>query len=95
MGKEEEFLRGQQIHLPIEEISQVADARHRGMGLTKNLGFGETEAGKVAIVITEAAQNLVKHAAGGELFMRPLEAGGIEIIALDRGPGIGDMRRSL
>jgi anti-sigma regulatory factor (Ser/Thr protein kinase) len=95
MAKEKEFLTGQQIHLPIQESSQVADARQKGVTLAKNLGFQETETGKVAIVITEATQNLVKHAKGGELFVRPLLAGGIEVIALDRGPGISNMTRFL
>ena len=81
MAKKEEFLSGQQIHLHIRESSQVADARQRGVALAQNLGFNETEAGKVAIVITEATRNLVKHATGGEFFVRPLEERGIEMEA--------------
>src|SRR5262249_8438817 len=60
--------------------------------------FGETEAGKVALVVTEAAGNLVKHARDGEILLRPLARDGVvglEILAIDCGPGIADYRRCL
>jgi anti-sigma regulatory factor (Ser/Thr protein kinase) len=59
--------------------------------LAQRLGFGESECGKVALVVTEAATNLIKHAGGGELLLRPLERGGVqglEVLALDKGPGM-------
>lgn len=62
--------------------------------LARSLGFNETEIGKVAIVVTEAAKNLVKHAAHGELLLRSLECEsvtGIEILALDKGPGMANV----
>ncbi len=61
-------------------------------------GFSEERAGKAALIATELATNLAKHAAGGELLIRPVRdhAGigvpdGIEIVALDRGPGMPDV----
>jgi len=84
--------------LPVTEASQAADARRTAVALARELGFDETEAGKVALVVTEAGSNLVKHGRGGELIVRPLDdphAGGIEILALDRGPGMADVERSL
>lgn len=55
--------------------------------------------GRVALVVTEAATNLVKHTTqGGELLVRSLEVGrigGIEILALDKGPGIGSVGEAL
>src|SRR5205807_9230792 len=53
--------------------------------------------GKVALVVTEAAKNLLKHAGGGQVILRPLERGGvagIEMLALDKGPGIANLTRS-
>jgi hypothetical protein len=50
------------------------------------------------LVATEAATNLVKHATGGEIVLRSLaaaEGGGVEVLALDRGPGIADIGRCL
>jgi anti-sigma regulatory factor (Ser/Thr protein kinase) len=80
----------------VTEASQVGEARRAAAALTARLGFGETEAGKVAIVVTEAAGNLVKHARGGEILLRSLErdgVAGLEILALDRGPGMTDVGR--
>jgi anti-sigma regulatory factor (Ser/Thr protein kinase) len=87
--------------VPVAESSQVGEAR-RLIGTTaRRLGFDETAAGKVAIVATEMAGNLVKHAGGGEIVVRPLQGTtreavkGLEILALDRGPGIADVSKSL
>ncbi|MEX3910152.1 hypothetical protein AB4Y33_43430, partial [Paraburkholderia sp. BR14319] len=42
---------------------------------------------RLAIVLTEAATNILKHAGHGELLVRALE-GAVELIALDSGPGM-------
>jgi anti-sigma regulatory factor (Ser/Thr protein kinase) len=77
--------------LPVTEASQVGDARRRAATLAGNLSFGETEQGKLALLVTELGNNLVRHAKQGELLLRPLmapDAAGIEVLALDRGPGM-------
>ncbi|MEW5802813.1 MAG: ATP-binding SpoIIE family protein phosphatase [bacterium] len=87
-----------QIALPVSEASQAAEARRMAVNMAVNLGFDEAGAGKVAIVAAEAARNLVKYASGGELLLRSLESGGInglEIMALDRGPGMENVSRCL
>jgi hypothetical protein len=45
-------------------------------------------------VLTEAATNILKHAGHGELLVRPLH-GAVELIALDRGPGMADVGAAL
>jgi anti-sigma regulatory factor (Ser/Thr protein kinase) len=87
-----------QLRFEVSEASQVAEARRAAGALTRQLGLTEVEVGQVAIAITEAATNLVKHAQQGELLVRAFddEAGtGLELIALDRGPGIADLPQSL
>jgi anti-sigma regulatory factor (Ser/Thr protein kinase) len=79
--------------LRIAESSQIGAARRLAAALAGRLGFSETERGKVAIVVTEAASNLVEHAREGELLLRALEQdgiAGIEIMTLDRGPGMAN-----
>ena len=87
------------LHLPVQEGSQVGDARRQVARWTEMLGFDATCSGKVAIIVTEAAGNLAKHTtSGGELLVRALARGdvpGIEVLSLDRGPGIGDVSRAL
>jgi anti-sigma regulatory factor (Ser/Thr protein kinase) len=60
------------------------------------LGFDETRVARVGIVVTEAAGNILKHARHGQLVLCPIVSeavGGIEIIALDRGPGMANVSR--
>lgn len=75
----------------IDDASQVAAARRTGCELAKTLGFDEIATGRVALVITEAATNIVKHAIRGQILLRGLvdgDAHGLEVIALDAGPGM-------
>jgi anti-sigma regulatory factor (Ser/Thr protein kinase) len=54
-------------------------------------GFDETATGRVAVVVTEAATNLVKHAGGGEILLQPVVEGdqvSIEVLALDKAGGM-------
>jgi anti-sigma regulatory factor (Ser/Thr protein kinase) len=80
----------------VEDTSQVAAARRMATGLARELGFDEATAGRVALVATEAATNLLKHARNGEMLLGTTVAGGtgvIEILALDRGPGMANVDR--
>ena len=84
--------------LSVREQTQVGEARRMVTALTGRLGLDPTASGRVAIIATEAAGNLVKHGHGGELIVRQIggvHGVGIEMIALDRGPGIADVGRSL
>jgi anti-sigma regulatory factor (Ser/Thr protein kinase) len=69
----------------------VGEARRAGAKLARGLGFSDGDVGRVALVVTEAATNVVKHAAEGELLLRALRRGtasGVGVLVLDRGPGI-------
>jgi anti-sigma regulatory factor (Ser/Thr protein kinase) len=83
----------------VEEESQVGDARRQFSRLAHELGFDETDAGRVALVATEMAGNLVKHTAGGgRLLAQPRVQGGVvgmDILALDRGAGIANVGQAL
>jgi anti-sigma regulatory factor (Ser/Thr protein kinase) len=81
----------------IEEISQVGEVRRAGATMAEEFGFNEEEAGRLSIVITEAATNILKHAGTGSILLNQyLSSGaGVEVLALDRGPGIEDINRSM
>jgi anti-sigma regulatory factor (Ser/Thr protein kinase) len=86
----------QSIQVAVRDPSQVGEARRVANALAAEHGFDATERGKLAIVATEAATNLVKHGCGGELLMRFAEhSGAIELLALDRGPGMSDAGQCL
>jgi len=87
-----------QPHVYIDDMSAVGEARRLAARLCKALHAREELAGNVALVVTEVATNLVKHARGGEMVFRILGEGeeqGIEILAVDRGPGIDNLGESL
>ena len=81
----------------VTESSQIAEARQVAVRLAAGLGFDETNAGRVALVATELATNIVKHGGGGEMLISDYDAGsvgGVQLIALDKGPGIGNLSLS-
>jgi anti-sigma regulatory factor (Ser/Thr protein kinase) len=87
-----------QLLVTVEEVSQAAEARRAAVAMADRLGFGQTAASKVALVVTEAATNLAKHGRRGLVVLRDVSRGGVgglEVLALDRGPGIADVGRAL
>jgi anti-sigma regulatory factor (Ser/Thr protein kinase) len=82
----------------IDDPSHVGGARRAAAELAASLEFDATQAGKIGIAVNEAGTNIVKHAGRGRLLLRALECdgtAGIEVIALDSGPGINDVAASL
>jgi anti-sigma regulatory factor (Ser/Thr protein kinase) len=86
---------------PVADASQVAEPRRASQTLAARLGFREERAGRLALIVSELATNLVKHATRGELLLRGIRAeasdaepDGVEVIAIDAGPGIPNMALS-
>lgn len=87
---------GTQLVFRLDDNSGVAVVRRAGNALARELQFDEIRTGQLALVITEAATNIVKHAGHGEILLRVLhqksdtgtEFSGVEVIAIDKGPGI-------
>ena len=60
---------------------------------SREAGFEETPSRLIATAVSELVRNLLKYAGGGEIRLRLLKKGGrrgIEIEAVDQGPGIAD-----
>ncbi|MCX7291294.1 ATP-binding protein, partial [Janthinobacterium sp.] len=55
-----------QRSFPIGEPSEIAAARRAGNELARHIGFDDVRTGQLAIIISEAATNIVKHAQRGE-----------------------------
>jgi anti-sigma regulatory factor (Ser/Thr protein kinase) len=82
--------------LPVHDSSQVGTARRAAVAAAERLGAAENESGKVALVVTELATNLARHGGGGELLLRSLtEPAALEIVAIDRGPGMASVEQAL
>lgn len=82
----------------IVDTSQVGFARRAAVELAHSLRFDEATIGQVSLIVTEAGTNLVKHGGGGQLLLRVVDDSDrpqLEVIALDRGPGIANVMQSL
>jgi anti-sigma regulatory factor (Ser/Thr protein kinase) len=85
------------LSLPVQDPSQVGTARRAAVAFAERLGGSEAQGANVALVVTELATNLVRHGGGGELLVRSLASttGAIEIVAIDRGPGMASVEAAL
>lgn len=84
----------------IVDPSQVGEARRVASEFARRVGANEAQLGRVAIVATEMATNIVKHAggAGGMIAIdrfSDARGSGLELLAIDKGPGIADVGISL
>jgi anti-sigma regulatory factor (Ser/Thr protein kinase) len=80
--------------LSLTDKSGVSDVRRRAMHMAHALGLSEQRQADAALVVTEAATNILKYAGQGEISLRSYNEGAsqaLEIIALDRGPGIANV----
>lgn len=84
--------------IAITEQSQTGEARRASLALATRLGFEETERGKVGILVTEMANNLILHAGCGVIVLRAIAQDdilGIEVLGLDQGSGMIDVEECL
>ena len=91
-------MRSPQRLIPVSDVSAVGEARRAAAALAAEIDLDETAAGRVQIVATELATNLVRHAGSGEMLLQVVagaNGAAIELIALDRGPGMEHPERCL
>src|ERR1700730_6449866 len=85
--------------LHVADSSEISAARRATGELTRKIGLDEERSGRAALLVTEMATNLLKHADGGEIVIERFADGaggaGLEILSLDKGRGIADVSRAL
>jgi anti-sigma regulatory factor (Ser/Thr protein kinase) len=82
----------------IAHSTDIAAARRAGVQMAAKIGMNETVTGKLSIIITEAATNILKHAESGAIILGISGSEGkrsVDVLALDKGPGIGNLSQSL
>lgn len=74
----------------VDDTSQIADARRAAVTCAVALRLSESSAGRAALVATELATNLIKHAGGGSLLFGEDEARerSMVVLSLDKGRGL-------
>ena len=80
--------------IEVGDPSQVAEARQRASSAAASSGFDAVRVGEVALAATELSTNLIKHAQRGELIVNA-EDERLELLALDRGPGMANIAACL
>jgi anti-sigma regulatory factor (Ser/Thr protein kinase) len=82
----------------VRDASEVGEARRAAAGLAHRKGFSQDVEARIALVATELATNLLKHAGEGLVAINEFidaDGSGIELLALDKGPGMTDVVRCL
>src|SRR5690348_6462690 len=82
----------------VDEQTQIGGARRSAVEIGHANGLSADAIGRLAIVVTEAATNITRHAGHGRMVFRALEHesnAAVEVLALDKGPGIADVRRAM
>jgi anti-sigma regulatory factor (Ser/Thr protein kinase) len=86
------------IWFRVEAAGTASGVRRAAERLAAELGMPERRGYDLSIVVAEAAGNLAKHADEGRLLLRPVrvaDIAGVEIIAIDSGPGMPDVTRAV
>ncbi|MEO7359341.1 MAG: ATP-binding protein [Gemmatimonadaceae bacterium] len=77
--------------ITIREASQVGGLRRQAAALATEAGFGDAETGRVSLIATELANNLVLHAGHGRVLLQLIQNGEtreLELLSIDSGPGM-------
>lgn len=83
---------------PLDDQSRIAEIRRAADRVARDEGLSDNLAAAASLVATEIGTNLLKHARGGEVFLSGLSdraEAGVEILAVDRGPGMSDVSACL
>ncbi|MGC5331968.1 SpoIIE family protein phosphatase [Micromonospora sp. DT62] len=81
----------------VESGSAASTARRAAERLGAQLALGDARIADLSIVAAELTSNLVKHADDGVVLLRPVRRdgeAGVELVALDSGPGMADLTAS-
>ncbi|MFG2862272.1 SpoIIE family protein phosphatase [Streptomyces sioyaensis] len=83
-------------HIQIDHFSAVHLAAQTARSLAQQCSLPGALPEQAAVIAAELGSNLAKHATNGALFLQPLPLGdGVEILAVDRGPGMSELQRCL
>lgn len=86
------------IAVAVSEASQVAECRRSATSIADRAGLGQEASGRVALVATELATNMIKHGSGGTMLVGLSEeasGNGVDLIALDQGRGMTNVEACL
>jgi anti-sigma regulatory factor (Ser/Thr protein kinase) len=89
---------GAQQSVTISDSSSIGEARRAAKQLSESFGFDETQVGRICIIATEIAANILKHATTGTVLLQVLDDGlqpEFEVLGIDKGPGMADVAQCM
>jgi serine/threonine-protein kinase RsbT len=89
---------GVQGEVRIDDESHLVMVRTTVRDVASRLGFGITDVTRIVTAASELARNVFRYAGSGVMRWHTLDAGGsvgIELVFVDRGPGIPDIEQAL
>ena len=87
-----------ETRVPIASSEDIVTARQKGRSLAMELGFDGVDVTLITAAISEVSRNIIVHAKGGEIVLRPVHEGakrGLCVVARDRGPGIPNVAQAM
>ncbi|MEV7245328.1 ATP-binding SpoIIE family protein phosphatase [Streptomyces sp. NPDC093248] len=91
---------GRVWEIPVHDSTRVRDVRVAAEAASAVAGLGQERTAAAALVATELATNLLKHADGGRVVLNLVDgpdgdAPSVQLCSLDQGPGIADVGTAL
>lgn len=85
-----------QVNYDLKDRSYLPVIKKEALKFCQAANFNQKKTAEFDIVLSEIGTNLIKHAGGGEIILRLIEnttTTGVEILAIDNGPGMADPSR--
>lgn len=82
----------------VQDQFQLAGMRLAAMSLARVHGLDDDAVDRVGVIVAELAANITRYARTGQIILRVVGehgSGCVEVLALDKGPGIADMARAM
>ena len=86
------------VSVSVSSPAHIRSASEQAREYSVRLGFSAIESEEIALAVAELASNLIKHAGGGEIQVKPMDSDnriGIQIVSEDDGPGLPDAEKAL
>ncbi len=83
-----------EARVPVQSPADIRAARQQGRAVASQGGFSSSDLTLIGMAISEVARNIVEYAREGEVVITLINNAhktGVEIVAADSGPGIGDV----
>jgi anti-sigma regulatory factor (Ser/Thr protein kinase) len=92
------IISGSQVSVAVTDASTVGECRRSAQALAEGYGFGDLSIGRISIIATEIATNILRHAGTGSVLIQVLDDSvepELEILGIDRGPGMADIDKCM